>query len=134
MGQNTLTRPDIMALGRSFLMYTPRDTTLGGGAEVWLGYKQAVRPCQTGLALTLDTAAGAVWDVGNPAKPCRLSDLIYKVAGNVGPNGLSPQQQRTLDRELRGLKIRAVHNGFKRAVVGFARTTPFTERVRNCVA
>jgi hypothetical protein len=78
MGLHSAFVPRVMALGRSFLTFSPQTAgPLGGGAEVWLGYKQALRPCQTGLALTLDTAAGAVWAAGDPAgAPRPLSDLM----------------------------------------------------------
>jgi eukaryotic translation initiation factor 2C len=87
-----VTRPDVMALGRAFLRYDPASTprnTLGGGAQVWLGYKQALRPCQSGLALTVDTAAGAVFDAGDPnsERGKLLSDLIYDVLAGGGGGG-----------------------------------------------
>ncbi|KAL4551142.1 hypothetical protein Ndes2526B_g05451 [Nannochloris sp. 'desiccata'] len=133
MGVNALNRPDIMAQGRSFLMYGPETQrqSIGGGAQIWMGYKQAVRPCQTGLALTVDTAAGAIVDVGNPAQPRDLTKLMYDILGGpdkVRPQGLDGRQVRMLESALRGLKVQATHNGFKRTIVGVARTTPFTEK------
>jgi Argonaute linker 1 domain/N-terminal domain of argonaute len=111
MGVNALVRPDIMAQGRSFLMHGPETQRngIGGGAQIWLGYKQAVRPCQTGLALTVDTAAGAVYDVGNPAQPRDLATLMYEILGGadrIRPQGLDGRQVRALESALRGLKVR----------------------------
>ena len=41
-----------------------------------MGYKQGLRVCQTGLALTVDTSAGAVWDAGDPQNPRLLPQLM----------------------------------------------------------
>ena len=133
MGMNALTNPNIMIQGRSFLSYDQNTArqSIGGGAQCWLGYKQAIRPAQFGLSLTVDTAAGAVWDVGNPAAPRKLSDLMYDICGGrdrVPAQGLAGPQLRRCDKELRGMRIQASHNGFKRTVVGLARNTPFTEK------
>lgn len=138
MGMMSYNRPDVAALGRSFLRYDPTSTprnSLGGGAQVWLGYKQALRPCQTGLALTLDTAAGALWDAGDPRSEAGgrpLSDLMYDLLGGrqrvESARGLTSNQARKLAVEIKGMKIKAAHNGFKRTVVGVARGTPFDER------
>lgn len=137
MGMMSCSRPDIAALGRSFLRYDPVSTPrhgLGGGAQLWLGYKQALRPCQTGLALTLDTAAGAFWDAGDPRPEAvgrPLSELMYDILSGrarVEGRALSSQSIRKLNAEIKGMKILAVHNGFKRTVAGLSRGSPFEER------
>lgn len=77
MGMHSLFRADVMGLGRAFLFSEGQGASpLGGGAEVWMGYKQALRPCQTGLAITVDTAAGAVWAAGTKEEPRKLTDLM----------------------------------------------------------
>jgi eukaryotic translation initiation factor 2C len=133
MGVNALVLPDILAQGRSFLFYTAETArqNIGGGAQIWMGYQQSVRPCQTGLALTVDTAAGAVVDAGQPSQPRNLTQLMYEILGGqhkVRPQGLDGRQVRMLESSLRGLKVQATHNGFKRTIVGVARDTPFTSK------
>lgn len=46
-------------VGRSFFFEGGGTQPISGGAEVWLGYKQSLRPCENGLTLNVDTAATA---------------------------------------------------------------------------
>lgn len=119
--------PYILAQGRSFLIFDRGDRNIGGGARVWLGYKQAVRPCQTGLALTIDTAAGAIWN-SDPERPTSLDEMMWMLIGGRRDSQISHRQISTLQKSLRGLKIRTKHNGFTRTIVGLASKTPFEER------
>lgn len=128
IGFDSVVNPRVLTLSRSVLFYPEMDQSIGCGTQVWLGYKQAIRPCQTGLALTLDTATAAVWDVGQPERPRRLTELMAEV---VQPQGsrLERWQVHNLNKSLRGLKIRPVHNNFKRTILRFTDNSPFQERV-----
>jgi eukaryotic translation initiation factor 2C len=132
MGFNSLTDPNILTGARFFLFYNQQAPSLGGGAQIWQGYKQALRPCQSGLALTLDSATAAVWDVGNPSKPKNLAQIMNELLRDQrNPPRPGQPLDRThttaLDRAIRGLKVRAIHNGFKRTVKGLSRNTPWEE-------
>jgi hypothetical protein len=115
-----------VAVGRSFLF--PTNFDLGGGAQLWQGYRQSIRPCQTGLSLTLDSAAGAVLKCQPLAK--LMVDLVGPPQGQGGK--FADRQLRTLFKELRGVKVKATHNGFKRTITGLTGGSPFEESVSGC--
>eukprot|EP00887_Chlorella_sp_A99_P007698 scaffold20.g7698.t1 len=109
------------ALGRAFFFHDANVRSIGGGAEVWLGYQQSLRPCQTGLALNVDMVATAMLEAGE------LTDFMYEKIGDVR-GAVTPIQRRTLDKALRGVKVKARHNGFKKAVRAICKANPYEEK------
>jgi eukaryotic translation initiation factor 2C len=95
--------------------------SLGEGMLLWAGYQQSIRPCQSGLALTLDTSVGAVLQDGPLIN--LMKELVGPPAGREGR--FSDPQLKRLQRELRGVKVAASHNKFKRNIAGLVRESPF---------
>lgn len=81
---------------------------LAGGLEIFKGIFQSVRCAPNRLLLNVDTAVAVMHERGN------LIDLCAKFLGlrnNEELNKLSPQQQKKLQRALKGLRIGWVHRG-----------------------
>ncbi|PRW57108.1 argonaute 1 [Chlorella sorokiniana] len=116
---------DCLAVGRGFFFHDQNVRSIGGGAEVWLGYQQSLRPCQTGLALNVDMAATAMLE------PMELIDYMHEKIGDVQGRGLTPVQTRILMRALKGIKVVAKHNKFKKAIRSVCRGSPFEEKFLN---
>ncbi|RMZ53214.1 hypothetical protein APUTEX25_005203, partial [Auxenochlorella protothecoides] len=109
-----------LPVARGVFFRGPGTRSLGGGAEVWLGYQQSLRPCQTGLALNVDMAATAVLE----EKP--LLELVADKVGHVaGP--LPDAARRRLNRDLRGVKVVTSHTGMTKAIRHLSRGSPFQE-------
>ncbi|GAB4819183.1 hypothetical protein N2152v2_006229 [Parachlorella kessleri] len=115
---------DALPLGRAFYFHDKNVRSIGGGAEVWLGYQQSLRPCQSGLALNLGTAATAMLE----SMP--LVDYMYEKIGEVRGQ-LSPIQRRTLQKAVFGVKVKTSHTGFKKAIRSITRGSPFEESFVN---
>ncbi|PSC71066.1 argonaute 1 isoform B [Micractinium conductrix] len=115
---------DCLPVGRGFFFHDQNVRSIGGGAEVWLGYQQSLRPCQTGLALNIDMAATAMLEMGE------LTDYMHEKIGDVR-GSLTPVQQRILTRALKGIKVMAKHNQFKKAIRSVCRGSPFEEKFLN---
>lgn len=116
---------DCLPVGRAFFFHDEQVRSIGGGAEVWLGYQQSLRPCQTGLALNINMAATAMLEASE------LTDYMYEKIGDVQGRGLTPVQIRILNRALKGIKIKTKHNQFKKAIRSVCRGSPFDERFLN---
>ena len=68
--------------------------------QVWIGYNQSLRPCQSGLTLNTDITAAAFLE-GQP--------MLQLIGGTVGmmdiSRGLSPQQVRSINKAVRGVQV-----------------------------
>jgi hypothetical protein len=97
-------------VGSSVYFHVPRDpklyTQLPGGAEIWGGYKQAVKPCQGGLQLNLDAAATAFLTAG-PLLDLLAGALGMRDRGALAREQPNPRMQRALKDLLRGVRVRA---------------------------
>ena len=73
------------------------------GVQVWIGYNQSLRPCQSGLTLNTDITAAAFLE-GQP--------MLQLIGGTVGmmdiSRGLNPQQVRSINKAVRGVQVRAL--------------------------
>lgn len=70
------------------------------GLQVWIGYNQSLRPCQSGLTLNTDITAAAFLE-GQP--------MLQLIGGTVGmmdiSRGLNPQQVRSINKAVRGVQV-----------------------------
>ena len=68
--------------------------------QVWIGYNQSLRPCQSGLTLNTDITAAAFLE-GQP--------MLQLIGGTVGmqniSGGLNPQQVRAINKAVRGVQV-----------------------------
>ncbi|DBA92483.1 TPA: hypothetical protein ACH3X1_002716 [Trebouxia sp. C0004] len=99
--------PDCVTLPRAFFFYDPDVVKpVGGGAEVWIGYNQSLRPCQSGLTLNMDITAAAFLE-GQP-----MLQLIGSTVGmqNVS-GGLNPGQVRSINKAIRGVQVEVDYQG-----------------------
>ncbi|KAL4452075.1 hypothetical protein ABPG75_007737 [Micractinium tetrahymenae] len=115
---------DCLPVGRGFFFHDQNVRSIGGGAEVWLGYQQSLRPCQTGLALNIDMAVTAMLESGE------LVDYMHEKIGDV-QGRITPVQMRILNRALKGIKVSAKHSKFKKAIRSVCRGSPFEEKFMN---
>lgn len=71
-----------------------------GCVQVWIGYNQSLRPCQSGLTLNVDITAAAFLE-GQP-----MLQLIGSTVGmqNVS-GGLNPGQVRSINKAIRGVQV-----------------------------
>lgn len=85
-------------------------TSLGSGADLWLGYYQSLRPTQSGLTLNVDSAATPIVKSGS------VIDFLVDVLGMRGqlPKTLSPNQIQRASRALRGIQINITHRDTER--------------------
>jgi eukaryotic translation initiation factor 2C len=94
-------------VSRSFFT-SKHAASLGGGADVWLGHFQSVRPTQSGLMLNLDTAATAFHAAGPViqyiADKCGLRDMRMLQRGPIR----GPLWAR-IKKAVRGLKVEVTH-------------------------
>ena len=67
-----------------------------GNVQVWIGYNQSLRPCQSGLTLNMDITAAAFLE-GQP--------MLQLIATTVGmqniSGGLNPGQARSINEAMR---------------------------------
>ena len=69
-------------------------------AQVWIGYNQSLRPCQSGLTLNMDITAAAFLE-GQP-----MLQLIGSTVGMQSvAGGLNPGQVRTINKAIRGVQV-----------------------------
>ncbi len=75
--------PDTVTYGRNiFLNHPSLQIPIGNGKEVWVGYQQAARPCQRGVAIVINQAASAFVSAGPmlqhlaDAAGCKIDDLL----------------------------------------------------------
>ncbi|KAK9852837.1 hypothetical protein WJX84_011569 [Apatococcus fuscideae] len=85
--------------------------SLGGGAEIWFGYQQSLRPAEGSLMLNIDLAAAAFVS----AQPAL--DFVYQAAGADArmPGTFHGQQQRKASKAITGIKVYTNHLGSKRS-------------------
>ncbi|CAG8442443.1 2214_t:CDS:2 [Diversispora eburnea] len=93
------------SVGRSF--YTPEGSmALYGGAEVWQGYYQSVRPTPGKMMINVDLSATAFYQSGT------LVQIVVKILGKRQPEDLFrgiDRERSKLERELKGLKVCVNH-------------------------
>lgn len=94
-----------VAVARSFYMDT-RTKPISGGAEVWEGYFQALRPSLGRLLLNCDTAATAFYQPMNLAK---FALEVIRPRGEI--SSLSQRDVSMLEHELRYVAIKTTHRG-----------------------
>lgn len=89
----------LRALFRSCLMCAEQHSPLCH-IQVWIGYNQSLRPCQSGLTLNTDITAAAFLE-GQP--------MLQLIGGTVGmmdiSRGLNPQQVRSINKAVRGVQV-----------------------------
>ncbi|CAG8604696.1 6986_t:CDS:2 [Funneliformis mosseae] len=89
--------------------YTPENSsTLSGGAEVWQGYWQSLRPGQGKFFINFDTSATAFYEAGN------VATLIAKILGcklEELRTGFTLNQRLKVEKTLKHLKFRVTHRG-----------------------
>ncbi|CAG8690438.1 3353_t:CDS:2, partial [Acaulospora colombiana] len=99
--------PNFVSIGRS--LYTSENSqALFGGAEVWQGYYQSVRPTGGKMMINVDLSATAFYQ-GGP-----LINMVTKLLGrrNPGEIGMINVGQRSrLEKDLKNLKICVNHRG-----------------------
>ena len=70
-------------------------------SQVWIGYNQSLRPCQSGLTLNMDITAAAFLE-GQP-----MLQLIGTTVGMQDlSRGLSPVQVKSINKAVRGVQVR----------------------------
>lgn len=81
--------------------------TLGGGAEVWAGYFQSIRPLQCGLVVNLDTTATAFRE----PKPVMevLADLWGTTPKQLGSLRVDDRMRRMAEKQLRLCQVETGH-------------------------
>ncbi|TPX38294.1 hypothetical protein SmJEL517_g00096 [Synchytrium microbalum] len=104
-----------VTVGRNF--YTRAGaSTLGGGAEVWVGYHQALRPVIDNLKINVDVTASAFYEAGS------LLRMVGKVLF-TGVNELTlaahnremnDRDRQRLEKTLKGLRVETTHRGSKK--------------------
>ena len=94
-------------VGRSF--YTPQGAqSLYGGAEVWQGYYQSVRPTPKKMMINVDLSATAFYESGS------LVDMVVKILNKRNVDDLRRIQDRDrakLEKSLKNLKVYVTHRG-----------------------
>ncbi|KAK9827384.1 hypothetical protein WJX81_005044 [Elliptochloris bilobata] len=110
---NTAMNPKCQAFARAFFWQDPdKVRPLGGGAEVWLGYQQSLRPCESGLTLNVDLAATAFLQV----QP--VHEYLARSAGlrdvREFSRGMTPMQHKKASKAIAGIRVETSHVG-KRA-------------------
>ena len=96
------------AVGRS-LFTSDGAQYLGGGADVWFGYFQSLRPTQSGLTVNLDLSATAFVS----AMP--VLDFLVEILGERSLSGSwSKYQHSTFSKAIRGVKVYTTHSPVRR--------------------
>ncbi|KAJ3053657.1 eukaryotic translation initiation factor 2C, 2 [Rhizophlyctis rosea] len=94
-------------VGRSF--YTQAGAqSLQGGAEVWPGYHQSIRPAGGTMKINIDVSSTAFYEAGP------LLNMVMKVLGirqqDLG-RGLDQRGTSKLEKTLKGLRVQTTHRG-----------------------
>lgn len=110
--------PNCTPVGRSLYWYDSELVgPIGGAAEAWMGYTQAIKACQAGLCVNLDVACTAFLQ----AKP--LIDVMLGVSGRRRPEDMMQGSVlRTLTRSLRGVRVEKLFPAKKKRamIMGFS--------------
>ncbi|KAJ3294810.1 eukaryotic translation initiation factor 2C, 2 [Borealophlyctis nickersoniae] len=96
-----------VTVGRSF--YTQAGAqSIGGGAEVWPGYHQSIRPAGTTMKINIDVSATAFYEAGP------LVQFVSKVLG-LRPDALQrplpDREVQRLEKTVKGLRVQTSHRG-----------------------
>lgn len=100
---SVLMNPERLVIGRGMIFdkSQTRASSLGGGAEVWVGYSQSLRPSQGGLTLNIDMACTAFLE----RQP--VVNFLAAAAGvplSAIGSGMSPDQLKRARRAIQGLQ------------------------------
>ena len=102
-------RETVQTIGNSVYFNVPNNhelhMNLGGGAEAWAGYKQAVKPCQIGLSFNIDLAATAFMSSG-PLPTVVANMLNLRGGENELSRSFGQREHRTIKTALKGLRVR----------------------------
>ncbi|KAJ3030641.1 Eukaryotic translation initiation factor 2C [Rhizophlyctis rosea] len=94
-------------VGRAF--YTQAGAqSLQGGAEVWPGYHQSIRPAGDAMKINIDVSSTAFYEAGD------LITMMCKVLGERVENlrrGLDDRKKQRLEKTLKGLRVITKHRG-----------------------
>jgi eukaryotic translation initiation factor 2C len=99
----------VQTIGNSVYFNVPDShelhVNLGGGAEAWAGYKQAVKPCQIGLSFNIDLAATAFMSSG--PLPNVVANML-NMRGGVQDLArfFGQREHKTIKTALKGLRVR----------------------------
>ncbi|RKO87186.1 Piwi domain-containing protein [Blyttiomyces helicus] len=100
--------PQYVTVGRSF--YTQIGAqSLRGGAEVWPGYHQSIRPAGKGMKINIDVSSTAFYEAGP------LLSMVQKILKVNNVNDLrrpvSDVNIKKLEKTLKGLRVVTSHRG-----------------------
>ncbi|KAJ3123709.1 hypothetical protein HK098_001687 [Nowakowskiella sp. JEL0407] len=102
-----MTTTKFATVGRSFFSYEGSQT-ISGGAELWRGFHQSLRPTQGRLLLNLDVSATAFYEAGP------LIDVVTNILGKRSPDDLrmfNEKDRMRLEKVLMHVKVHTVHRG-----------------------
>lgn len=108
--QPAMFNPKVVTLPRAFFLEDPASAIgLGGPSEMWVGYNQSVRPCQSGLTLNVDITFAAFVT----AQP--LASLVAHAAGfahkdDLERRPLNKVQVNMVNRQIRGIQIEMTYD------------------------
>ncbi|GBC06890.1 hypothetical protein RclHR1_07120003 [Rhizophagus clarus] len=98
---------ELTKVGRNF--YTSQGSRpISGGAEVWQGYFQSIRPTPMKLMINIDLHATTFYEGGS------LVQMVVKILGKSSVEDLRSIQDRDrtkLEKYLKNLKVYATHRG-----------------------
>jgi hypothetical protein len=110
-----------VTIGRSFFT-SQGSREITGGAEVWQGYFQSVRPTRGKMMINIDLSATAFYEPGP------LVQIVAKILGFRSPNdlhrGLSDRDRQTVEKVIKNLKIRDNHRAGNRREFRILKLTP----------
>ncbi|KAJ3089546.1 eukaryotic translation initiation factor 2C, 2 [Quaeritorhiza haematococci] len=96
-----------VTVGRSFFVQAGAQS-LNGGAEVWPGYHQSIRPAGNTLKINIDVSSTAFYEAGP------LLRVVSKILNKSEADLSRPMQDRDivrLEKTLKGLKVTVTHRG-----------------------
>ncbi|KAG9307330.1 hypothetical protein G9A89_017158 [Geosiphon pyriformis] len=96
------------SVGRRAFYTSEGSAPLYGGAEVWQGYWQSLRPGQGRFFINFDTSATAFHEPGN------IAEIFVKILGFRRVEelrGLSDKDRIKIEKTLKQLKFQVVHRG-----------------------
>jgi len=116
MRSGVAARETVQTIGNSVYFNVPNNhelhMNLGGGAEAWAGYKQAVKPCQFGLSFNIDLAATAFMSSG-PLPTVVANMLNLRGGENELSRSFGNREHRTIKTALKGLRVIVDRQGKK---------------------
>lgn len=116
--------PNTVLIGKSrhFDMTTSERQDLQGGLVAYFGYERSVRTSLRGLLLQVNGASSAFYGL-IPNKQTNESNNISYLIERMGKmnSGYQDSFRGTIDRFIRGLRVRAIHNDICYTVWGLAK-------------